>query len=227
MMPSGPSLWNAGQVGRAAKGRTLAWEETGIEGSWIITPKVFGDKRGSFQEVFKLEQFEATVGHPFHLAQANMSVSAAGVLRGIHFATIPPSQAKYVMCVRGSIVDYIVDIRLGSPTFGQSVAVPMDADQPKFVYLSEGLGHAFVALEDDTAVTYLVSEGYNPDKEFGIYPFDETLAVQWPTVGKDGEPLEWNVSPKDLDAPTFEAAEARGLLPTFEDAVAYRKGLAN
>lgn len=203
----------------------MDWQETGIEGSWIITPKVFGDERGSFQEVFKLSKFEEVVGHPFNLAQSNMSVSSAGVLRGIHFAAIPPSQAKYVMCVGGSIVDYVIDIRVGSPTFGQSVAIPLDSREPRFVYLSEGLGHAFVALEDNTVVNYLVSAEYDPAREFAIYPFDEELAVPWPTTGRGGGPLEWNVSPKDLDAPTLEKAKAEGLLPTFEEAKQFRESL--
>lgn len=203
----------------------MEWEETGIEGSWIITPKVHEDERGTFQEIFKLEGFEENVGHSFVLAQANMSVSKAGVIRGVHYASIPPSQAKYVKCVRGSMIDVIVDIRLGSPTFGKAVMVPLNSDEPRFVYLSEGLGHAFISLEDDTAVSYMVSETYNPDREFAVHPFDKALGIEWPRVGADGQPLTWEVSAKDMGAPSLAQAVERGALPTYDEAVEYRKAL--
>lgn len=203
----------------------MRFEQLKIEGAWLITPRVFEDERGAFQETFKAELFEEHVGHPFKLAQSNMSVSAAGVIRGIHYADIPPSQAKYVTCVRGSIVDVVVDLREGSETFGEHVMVPLDADRPQFVYLSEGLGHGFCALEDDTAVSYMVSAAYNPKKERGVDPLDRKLAIPWPTEGPTGKALRWKLSDQDLKAPTLADAREAGKLPTYKEAVEYRRNL--
>lgn len=203
----------------------MEWHELGIEGAWLITPRVFPDDRGFFVETFRADEFAATVGHPFNLRQANMSVSKAGVVRGIHYADVPPSQAKYVSCTSGSIVDYVVDIRVGSPTFGQYEAVLLDSANPRFVYLSEGLGHALCALEDGSTVNYLVSEPFNPTREHGVNPLDPTVGIAWPQKDASGNHLEILLSPKDTDAPNLDAALADGLLPTYEDALAYRRSL--
>ena len=101
-------------------------------------------------------------------------------MRGIHYADVPPSQAKYVTCVRGAVLDVIVDIRVGSPAFGRYDAVRLDDDERAAVYLSEGLGHAFVALTDDATVVYLCSEVYSPTREHGITPPDPDLGIEWP-----------------------------------------------
>lgn len=190
-----------------------------IEGAWIHEPKVFPDERGSFHEWFRGGEFREAVGHDLNLAQANMSVSRRGTLRGIHFADVPPSQAKYVKCVRGAALDVVVDIRVGSPTYRQWEAVRIDDENHHAVYLSEGLGHAFFALSDDTAVVYLCSAGYAPEREHGIDPLDPGLGVEWP------EGIEPLLSPKDAQAPTLAEAERQGLLPRYEDAVAFRAGL--
>ncbi|MFI7406230.1 dTDP-4-dehydrorhamnose 3,5-epimerase [Streptomyces sp. NPDC049541] len=191
----------------------------GIDGAWVLEPKVFPDDRGSFHEWFRGAEFREATGQDLNLAQANCSVSKRGTLRGIHFADVPPSQAKYVKCVRGAVIDVIVDIRVGSPTYKQWEAVRLDDQTHHAVYLSEGLGHAFFALTDDATVIYLCSEGYAPEREHGVHPLDPDLAIQWP----DGiEPL---LSPKDEQAPTLAEAEARGLLPRYEDCVTYRRSL--
>ncbi|WP_099332624.1 dTDP-4-dehydrorhamnose 3,5-epimerase family protein [Actinomyces minihominis] len=203
----------------------MQWEELGIEGAWLVTPKMFEDERGFFAEAFKADEFEAAVGHPFHLRQANMSVSKAGVVRGIHYADVPPSQAKYVSCTRGAIIDYIVDIRVGSPTFGKSVSVLLDSARPRFVYISEGLGHALCALEDGSTVNYLVSEPFNPGAEHGVQPLDPTLGIEWPKEDLHGNPIELLLSPKDTAAPSLTDAVEQGLLPTYEDCVNYRRSL--
>lgn len=188
----------------------------GIEGAWVDTPKVFTDDRGRFHEWFKDGDFRESVGQGLRLAQANCSRSARGTLRGIHFAAVPPGQAKYVTCVSGAVLDVVVDIRVGSPGFGTWEAVRLDDTDHRSVYLSEGLGHAFMALEDDSTVVYLCSEGYAPRREYGVNPLDPALAISWP----DGlTPL---LSEKDADAPTLEEAGRQGLLPSFEDCVAYR-----
>jgi len=189
-----------------------------IDGAFVVTPKQHGDPRGLFAEVFKAPVFADAAGHEFTLKQANCSVSAAGTVRGIHYAEIPPSQAKYVMCPKGAILDIIVDIRVGSPTFGKWESVLIDDVDRRAVYLSEGLGHAFIALEDGTTVIYLCSEPYNPGREHGINPLDPTIAIDWPTVDRAGNPMEILLSDKDTAAPSFAEARAQGLLPTYQAA---------
>jgi dTDP-4-dehydrorhamnose 3,5-epimerase len=192
-----------------------------VPGAWEITPKQFGDPRGVFLEWFKSEAFAEAVGHPLDLQQANCSVSAAGVLRGIHFADVPPGQAKYVTCAKGAVLDVAVDIRVGSPTFGQWDTVLLDDVDRRAIYLSEGLGHAFLSLEDDSTVLYLCSTGYSPGREHGIHPLDPEVGIVWPTTGRDGRPLEPQLSDKDLVAPTLSEAREQGLLPTLEAVEAY------
>jgi dTDP-4-dehydrorhamnose 3,5-epimerase len=182
-----------------------------IDGAWEFTPKVFGDDRGVFLEWFKSDVFTDTVGHELTIAQANQSVSARGVLRGVHFAAVPPSQAKYVYCPKGAVLDVIIDIRVGSPTFGEWDAVQLDDADRRAVYLAEGLGHAFMSLADGSAVTYLCSTGYNPTREFGTHPLDPALGLPWPA---DIAPV---LSDKDAAAPTLAQAEQQGILPTYAE----------
>lgn len=184
--------------------------ELSIGGAFEITPRQFPDDRGTFWEWYRFDALAEAVGHPLDLRQGNGSVSKRGVVRGIHFADVPPSQAKYVTVTTGAVIDYIIDIRVGSPTFGEWEAVRLDAVGRRAVYIGEGLGHAFVSLDDDSTVIYLVSEVFNPGREHGVTPLDATVALEFPD--EIGEPL---LSPKDLDAPTLLEAEAAGLLPTW------------
>ncbi|MEZ5212581.1 dTDP-4-dehydrorhamnose 3,5-epimerase family protein [Gordonia sp. (in: high G+C Gram-positive bacteria)] len=200
--------------------------ELSIEGAWEFTPTVYEDDRGLFLESFKAEVVAETIGHDLTLAQVNTSVSAAGVIRGIHFADVPPGQAKYVTCTAGAVLDVIVDLRAGSPTFGLHDAVLLDDADRKAVYLSEGLGHAFCSMRDGSVVTYLCSTGYNPGGEHGIHPLDAELGIGWPTVGRDGTPLAFVLSEKDAAAPSLSGALASGLLPEFGAVVEYRGSLA-
>lgn len=193
--------------------------QLGIEGAWAHEPKVFHDERGSFHEWFTEGGFAASTGRRLRLAQANCSVSARGTLRGVHFADVPPGQAKYVTCVRGSVLDVVVDVRTGSPTFGRWEAVRLDDESHAAVYLAEGLGHAFMALGDDATVVYLCSEGYAPAREHGIDPLDPGLGIEWPA---DLAPL---LSPKDAAAPSLAEARERGLLPSYAECRAYAAGL--
>jgi dTDP-4-dehydrorhamnose 3,5-epimerase len=199
----------------------MKYRELTVPGAFEITPKQFGDPRGVFLEAFKAGPFADAVGHSFDLQQVNTSVSAAGVLRGIHFADVPPSQAKYVMCVKGAVLDVVVDIRVGSPTFGTWDTVLLDDVDRKAIYLSEGLGHAFMSLEDDSTVLYLCSSGYSPGREHGIHPLDPDLAIEWPTAARDGSPLAPQLSEKDEAAPTLAEARAQNLLPTMEAVTAH------
>jgi 5-epimerase len=176
-----------------------------------FTPRSFADRRGVFAAPFQEPAFVDAVGHPLGVAQANLSVSARGVIRGIHFSDTPPGQAKYVYCPRGALLDVVVDVRVGSPTFGTWDAVRLDAQDFRAVYLAEGLGHAFVALTDDTTVAYLCSTGYNPAAEHGVNPLDPALGLPWPAE------LEPVLSDKDRDAPTLAEAQAAGLLPRYDD----------
>ncbi|GAA3212806.1 dTDP-4-dehydrorhamnose 3,5-epimerase family protein [Oerskovia jenensis] len=199
----------------------MQYRELSVPGAWEITPKQFGDPRGVFLEWFRAPAFEEALGHPLDLQQANCSVSSAGVLRGIHFADVPPGQAKYVTCAKGAVLDVVVDIRVGSPTFGQWDSVLLDDVDRRAIYLGEGLGHAFMALEDDSTVMYLCSTGYSPGREHGIHPLDPAIGIEWPTTARDGSPLEPLLSEKDLAAPTLDEAAAQGLLPTLAQVSEY------
>ncbi len=192
-----------------------------ISGAWVFEPVAHTDDRGSFAECFRRDVIEQHVGHPLELHQGNWSTSRAGVVRGVHFAEIPPGQAKYVMCVRGAIVDVVVDIRTGSPTFGQWDSADLDEDNRRAVYVAEGLGHAFMALTDDTTVVYLCSAPYAPGREHGINPLDPELGIAWPTSSPAGQPLAPLLSPKDSAAPTLAQAARDGILPAFAQATAF------
>ncbi|MFC7405064.1 dTDP-4-dehydrorhamnose 3,5-epimerase family protein [Georgenia alba] len=195
----------------------MEFRELKVPDAWEITPKQFGDPRGVFLEAFKEGPFVEAVGHPLDLRQANSSVSAAGVVRGIHFADVPPSQAKYVMCPRGAVLDVVVDIRVGSPTFGQWDSVLLDDVDRRAIYVSEGLGHAFCSLEDDSTVVYLCSAPYAPGREHGVNPACETVGITWPTTARDGSPLELLLSEKDTAAPGLHEAAEQGLLPSWDE----------
>lgn len=199
----------------------MDFRELAVPGAWEITPRQFQDSRGVFLEWFKDPTFTEVVGHRLDLAQANCSVSAAGVLRGIHFADVPPGQAKYVTCARGAVLDVAVDIRVGSPTFGQWDSVLLDDVDRRAIYLSEGLGHAFLSLEDDSTVLYLCSSGYSAGREHGIHPLDAELGIDWPATARDGTPLTPLLSDKDGVAPSLREAEAQGLLPRQADVDTY------
>ena len=203
----------------------MEFRQLSVPGAWEITPQQFGDPRGVFLEWFKGAPFAEQAGHALSLAQANLSVSAAGVLRGIHFADVPPGQAKYVTCAKGAVLDVVVDIRVGSPTFGQWDSVLLDDVDRRAIYLSEGLGHAFLSLEDDSTVLYLCSAPYAPGREHGIHPLDPEIGIDWPTVGRDGSALTYSLSDKDLAAPSLADAQARGLLPADEDVRRFVEGL--
>jgi len=181
-----------------------------IDGVWEFTPELRTDDRGVFLESFKADVFEAAVGRYFDLKQMNISVSKQGTVRGVHFADVPPGQAKYVQCFAGRILDVVVDIRVGSPTFGQWDAVELDAESRQGLFITEGLGHAFCALTESVSVGYLCSTPYSPSREHGVHPLDPALNLPWPT---NSDVL---LSDKDRVAPTLDDAVDSGLLPTLE-----------
>jgi len=183
-----------------------------IEGAWEITPVQHGDPRGLFMEWYRFDHLAAEVGHPLDLKQANISVSARGVVRGVHFADVPPGQAKYLTCPRGAILDVIVDLRVGSPTFGRWDAVRLDDESRRAVYIAEGLGHGFCALTDGATLAYLCSETYNPTGEHTVHPLDPQLAIDWQVEAPA-------LSKRDEDAPSLADARASGLLPDYATCV--------
>ncbi|QEH93808.1 dTDP-4-keto-6-deoxy-D-glucose epimerase [Dermacoccus abyssi] len=190
-----------------------------IAGAFRITPRQFPDDRGLFMEGFRGDKLAEHLGHEMRIVQTNISVSSRGAVRGIHFADVPPSQAKYVTAVSGSFLDFVVDVRVGSPTFGQWENVRLDTDSRDAVYLSEGLGHCLVALEDNSTAVYLCSQPYNPTGEHGINPLDPRVGLDLPA---DLEPV---VSAKDAAAPSLEEAAAQGLLPNYDDCLALAESL--
>ena len=190
-----------------------------ISGSWKIEFQKFEDNRGFFYESFKAEEFPKLIGRNFDIKQTNTSSSAKGSVRGIHYALVPPSQAKLVQCQRGSIKDYVIDIRIGSPTFGQFEAIDLDEGSASAIFIEEGLAHAFVALENNTIVTYYVSEKYNPEREKGINPFDKTLNILWPEI-------DLILSEKDKAAISLEQATDQGILTTYDECKKFIKSLS-
>jgi len=194
--------------------------ELKIPDSYEITPKQFGDDRGVFLEWYRFDALADVVGHSVDLRQANTSVSKKGVVRGIHFADVPRGQAKYVTVTHGAVLDYVIDIRVGSETFGQWDTVLLDDVDRRAIYIAEGLGHAFVALTDDATVSYLVTDTFRAEREHGINPLDPEIGLVFPEAA--GEPL---LSPKDTAAPSLSGAVSAGLLPTWSDMRAFYASL--
>ena len=190
-----------------------------ISGSWKIEYQKFDDNRGFFYESFNEEDFKKLIGRSLNIKQTNTSSSSKGSVRGIHYALVPPSQAKLVQCQRGSIKDYVIDIRVGSPTFGQFEEIELSENSASAVFIEEGLAHAFVALENQTVVTYFVTEKYNPEREKGINPFDKTLNVKWPD-------LELILSEKDKQAISLDESKAQGLLPNYDECKKFIKSIS-
>ena len=181
----------------------------GIEGVWVADSPIWSDDRGFFREWFKSADIEEATGRSFGIEQANISHSSRGTLRGIHYSIAPRGQAKWITCVSGAIKDVIVDIRPDSPTFGKWVEVELRGDSGDAVFISEGLGHAFIALEDNTTVAYLVSTPFSLIHEFEINPLDKKIAINW------GMQLsELKISDKDKKAPTLQERLTEGKLPS-------------
>jgi epimerase EvaD len=193
--------------------------ELSIPDAYEISTDVFPDDRGSFLNPFRGDVLAEAIGHPLQIMQTNHSASKRGVVRGVHFALLPPGQAKYVYVPRGAALDIVVDIRIGSPTYGEHQAVQLDDRDFRAMYIAEGLGHCAVALEDDTVLSYLCSTGYDPGREKGINPVDPELGLPIP---EDVSPL---LSARDTAAPTLAEAAEQGLLPTYEECKAFYASL--
>ncbi len=184
-----------------------------IPDAFELTPVTHTDERGLFLEMFRSDRLFEAVGHLMTPAQVNLSVSRRGVLRGIHFADVPLGQAKYVTVAAGRVIDYIVDLRVGSPTFGAWDSVVLDDVDRRAVFIAEGLGHAFLTTSDEATVSYLVSDVFRPAREHGLDPLDPEIGLEFPA-----EAGELVLSEKDRDAPSLAEAVAAGILPTWGQA---------
>jgi len=189
----------------------VRFRELAVPGVVEFTPTVFPDARGRFVAPFQESAFVEATGHRLHLAQSNHSISRRGVVRGVHFSDVPPGQAKYVHCSRGALLDVAIDVRVDSPTFGRWDSVLLDTETYRAVYLPEGIGHAFIALAEDTVMAYLCSTGYDPAAEHTVCPLDPTLRLPLPAG------LEVVLSDKDRTAPTLAEAAQTNILPTWKD----------
>ncbi|MET7461276.1 dTDP-4-dehydrorhamnose 3,5-epimerase family protein [Nonomuraea sp. NPDC005501] len=182
-----------------------------VEGAVEFVPEVFHDERGDFASPYQEHVFAGAVGRPlFPVAQVSRNVSRRGVVRGVHYTLVPPGTAKYVYCAAGRVLDMVVDLRVGSPTFARWEAVELAADTARAVYVPPGVGHAFAALEDGSVVSYLLSREYRREHELTLSVFDEEIGLRLPSgLG----PLV--LSERDRRAPTLGEAAARGLLPEY------------
>jgi dTDP-4-dehydrorhamnose 3,5-epimerase len=184
-----------------------------IEGAWVYTPQIFPDNRGLFNEYYRIGEFAGDLGYPLDLHQVNCSVSKQGVVRGIHFTEVPPGQAKYVFCPSGALVDVVVDLRVGSPTFLRWEAVDLDETDRRAVFLEHGLGHAIVARSPLATAVYLCTSSYAPATDHDVHPLDPDIAIKWPVEG------EMILSAKDEAAPSLAELREKGVLPSYADCV--------
>jgi dTDP-4-dehydrorhamnose 3,5-epimerase len=175
-----------------------------IEGVWLHTPKVWPDDRGTFHEVFKHSLISEQLGREFQVKQVNQSASAAGVIRGIHWTDSPEGQAKYVSCPKGAIWDVVVDLRPDSDTYGEWDARILSEENGQSMLISEGIGHAFLALQNETVANYLCTSEFNPSADKTINPIDPTLDISFSKIAEEHGIKEFKMSPKDLEGSAFQ-----------------------
>jgi epimerase EvaD len=181
--------------------------ELAVHGAFEFTPQIFTDDRGVFVSPLQQETFAKAMGQQvFAAAQVSHSRSRRGTVRGIHFTATPPGNAKLVSCPAGKALDFVVDLRRGSPTYRQWDSIALDAQKFRSVYVPPGVGHAFVALAEDTVVSYLFSSAYSPAHEHVLSVFDREVGLPIPA---DVEVLQ---SERDRTAPSLEELEKSGLL---------------
>ncbi|MDX3241604.1 MULTISPECIES: dTDP-4-dehydrorhamnose 3,5-epimerase family protein [Streptomyces] len=189
----------------------VTFRELAVSGAYAFTPPVFEDDRGLFTSPYQEPAFVEALGHPlFPVAQSNHSKSRRGTVRGIHYTVTPPGVAKYVYCARGRAIDIVVDIRVGSPTFGRWDSSVLDPEGFSAMYFPVGVGHAFIALEDDTVMSYMLSGSYEAQHELSLSPLDPALGLPIP---QDVEPL---LSARDTAAPLLAQVQAEGGLPEYD-----------
>jgi dTDP-4-dehydrorhamnose 3,5-epimerase len=185
--------------------------ELSIPGLFLLESPVWGDSRGYFREWFKRSDVEAS-NVVFEIQQANLSMSKRNVIRGLHYSLVPGGQAKLVTCTYGELFDVVVDIRVGSPTYGKVEIVHLSADEERSVLLPGDVAHGFCVTSELGALTYLLSSPFNAPLELEIDPFDQDINVAWPVTG---EPV---VSAKDAQAPSLAQRLERNELPLYHAA---------
>ena len=171
-------------------------KELGITGVWLAQFPSHHDERGVFREWFKDEELMKSLGRSFDVQQANLSCSAIGVIRGIHYSLSEKGQGKCITCVTGSIWDVVVDIRPSSPTFKKWIGIELNGVNGDALFVSEGLGHGFQALQDNSVVAYLLTSKYSQSDEYALNPLDPELGISWPIASHV-------LSTKDSDALSF------------------------
>lgn len=176
--------------------------KTDIEGVVVIEPSVFDDARGYFFESYSKRRFDEAV-RPVEFVQDNESMSTRGVIRGLHFQRPPFSQSKLVRCVRGAVLDVVVDIRRGSPTYGRHVAVELTGENRRQLFVPRGFAHGFAVLSDEAVFQYKCDNYYHPESEGGISIADHSLGIDWHI-----DPAEAILSEKDLRNPMFSDFES-------------------
>jgi dTDP-4-dehydrorhamnose 3,5-epimerase len=186
----------------------MNFKQIGFESVWVANLDVFTDHRGYFYELYSETEKSSKLPIGFKPKQSNFSLSTKGALRGIHFSLVPDGQIKWLTCVSGSILDCVVDLREGSPTFGGHQLIEISAAEPQALLIGKGIGHAFLSLEENTIVNYLLSSPYDPKFEFAINPLDQTIRIEWPTS-------ELILSEKDRTAVTLKEASVLKKLPQY------------
>jgi dTDP-4-dehydrorhamnose 3,5-epimerase len=194
----------------------VEFRELAVPHAWEIETVQRADDRGVFLELYRADLLAEATGRTFEFKQGNVSVSHRGVGRGIHWADVPAGQAKFFSVLAGSAVDYIVDIRVGSPTFGSWDAVELDDQNRKAVFLAEGLGHLFVVTSESATVSYQINGFYDPPHEHAINALDPALDLPFTDLIQ---------SQQDAAAPTLAEAEALGILPTWEACLTHYSSL--
>lgn len=180
----------------------MQFTRTAIDDVIIIDPKVHGDERGYFVETFRQDKLEDFLGFKVNFCQDNESKSSRGVLRGLHYQLAPKAQTKLVRVIKGRVLDVAVDIRKGSPTFGQHVSVELSEENKRQLFVPRGFAHAFVVLEDDTVFAYKVDNYYSPENDRGVAFNDPAIGVDWMM-----EATELKLSDKDRKQPKLADAD--------------------
>lgn len=174
-------------------------KKTSIEGCYILKPNLYEDNRGVFFESYNQSIFENIIGRKIRFVQDNISISHKGVLRGLHFQKGIYAQAKLIQVLKGKVLDVVVDIRKGSPTFGEHFKMSISAKNRKSIFIPKGIAHGFIALTDEVIFSYKCDSFYNPKAEGGILFNDPELCIDW-EVGEE----ELILSEKDLNLPLLK-----------------------
>lgn len=189
----------------------MSYSALSILGCYLIEQKVFPDKRGFFREWFRTSEI-ADIDPNFAIEQANFSHSKVGVIRGIHYSVLEKGQAKIVTCTNGSVVDVLVDLRIGSPTYLSVEKIDLREDLGRSVFIASGVGHGFQVLSPYGSMMYVTSSVYSPEHEKGISPLDLELKLDWPISDQS----KCILSDADKGAPNLKTAAEIGILPIFK-----------